>query len=1104
MKGLYMSLEIISSRNKDDELDSLFRKIASDVGKSSRNRPSKEQYFIVTPARLRPYVERKVLEFRQNGNQFPPETVAGVGVHSFSSLVKSQIRMTDVKPILGNFTLRAFLSQCMRHDPETFREAGEVFGSINQFAQQITELVNAGVSSGDLMDSDDIRVQSLGRLLKAFEDRFGNAYVLQGGSPLNAIAWVQENGGHLHFYLHGYERLTAAELRLVSEMAEHSNLTITDDETFSPDYLRILRKKAMDGEIGLPEPKSNCGNVEVIPTADTAGEVRMAADRIQEKLETVPADEILITARDLSPYRAILETEFASHGIALNSTPAATMADHPLADLLLGLLDPKLYEREPQAILRVYRSGLIRGGLKVTRSELDRVENAFVHENPEMLWKFQLPGKYLNESMRKISSLIDQADPIFRPKTPGTVKEVLAGMVRFLAVNKVNMSYKDLLNEDESREFMFAQTRQVWMKIMDVLNEFVENLGDEPYVDFEPSFADNLESMLSMEPLSVKPKALNAVDVVAFPTAMRPYRYVYVLGASESQIPAIPHESGLLDDSERRGIAKRLESRGKHIPAEVLLGSIVERKARREPLAFNRLLAYADSVTISCPKNIGNQAQEPSSYVLKLFGNEARNARNSDPRHEKDRAFKLIEQPQHGIDSDTARKLFVKTDDGDGMTVFTTSVSAMEEYYGNPYEYFLDHGLRLKNIEPFRLDAALEGTYYHSVLEHAVDLWMDDNRSSGSTPTVAEMCGYIDECSGLSATNKWNPSDEDPRLHVLESSNRMHAVHLQLVNNLKSFIEQLDADRAELVKNLTFGEKKIQDGKSKDKSPKTVNFVPLATEHEFGEFTQTKAETESRNKAWPYLEGPIVEGVPVRVRGKVDRIDAISVDGLPNDLLILDYKSSEKQLFGIAASKQSPDKDKGSKVFYGHELQLLTYALAARSNNPDKTIAGVMFLPIKRKNEQWERIKLDKFGERTSAKNEESSLIAMFTGPYADADGIALTSAKCSSRLNRGSMFIENWNAGKHWHFDKDEADLLYGFVLLRIETAAEHILGGDLPVRPYLTVSDDSRESADGMRYSDYPAIMALDVIDDNLYDLQRPVTVGQLLGAAKALKQS
>lgn len=1072
------------------------------MGKTPGSERFDEQYFVVTPARLRPYVERKVLELRQNEGQFPVSWAIKISVHSFSSLVKSQVRMTDIKPILGNFTLRAFLSQYMRHDPETFREAGEVFGSTNQFAQQITELVNAGVEPNDLEDSNDIRLQSLGRLLEVFEKRFGNTHVLQGGSPLNAINWIRENGKHLHFYMHGFERLTAAEFRLVSEMEKHSNLVITDDETFTPDYLRILQQEKIDDKTALPDPEASCGNIELIPAADAAGEVRMAADRIQEALKVTPADEILLTARDLSPYRAILETEFSSHGIALNSTPAATMADHPLADLLLGLLDSKLYEHDPQAVLRVYRSGLIRGKLKVTQSELDRVENAFIHEDPEMVWKAQLRSEYLNESMRKISSFVDQARPIFQPETSGTVKEVLTGMVRFLVANKVNLSYRDLLNEDDGKEFFFAQTRQVWVKIMNTLNEFVENLGDEPYADFEPTFADNLSSMLSMEPLSVKPKALNAVDVVAFPTAMRPYKYVYILGASESQLPAIPHESGLLDDSERAEIAERLESRGKHIFAEALRGLTVERKARREPLAFTRLLAYADTVTISCPKNIDDQTQEPSSYVFRLFGDKAETVRSTDPHREKDRSFELVDQPEHGITPDTAKQLFAKTV-ADESSAFITSVSAMEEYYTNPYEYFLDHGLRLKIIEPFQLDAALEGTYYHSVLEHAVDLWMDDNPSSESAPTAEGMREYIDACSGLSTANKWDPSNEDPRLHVLQSSNRMRAVHRQLVDNLKTFIEQLNNEQLALAKKLMFDDEKIQNSKSKDKV-KTINFIPLATEHEFGGFSQTKTETNSRDKAWPYLDGSIIDGVPVRVRGKVDRIDIISVDGLPQDLLILDYKSSTKRLFDVAESKNSPDKDKGSRVFYGHELQLLTYALAAKKNNPGKAIAGAMFLPIKYKNDAWERVKFNKLGKKTEITDEESSSVNMFAGPYAEDAGIALTPAECKSRLNQGSMLVENWGASGHWWFGAHEADSLYRFALAKINAAAGHILEGDLPIRPYLTVSDDPKKSSDGMHYSAYPSVMALDIIDDSLYEMQPPVKVTQLLKAAGTLEQA
>ena len=1100
-----MSLKIIRSKDKNGELGSLLRKMSSDIGAAPNNGWRAKKYFIITPARLRPYVEHETLVFLRDWRIRNHNSNVRINVHSFSSLVKSEVPATDVKPILGNFTLRSFLAQRMRHDPETFRRSGEVFGSANQFAQQVTELVNVGVDSDDLNESDDVRVQSLGLLLKAFEARFGNTHVLQGGFPLNAIKWIREDGEYLHFYLHGFERLTAAEFRLVSEMAERSNLVITDDEMFTPDYLRILRKEKISVGITLPEPKSTCPNVSVIPTADAVGEVRMAAGKVQQMLKTIPAGEILVTARDISPYRAILETEFAARGIPLNATPAATMANHPLADLLLGLLDPKLYEHDPNTILRVYRSGLIRGDLKVTRSELDRVENAFIHEDPETLWRFQLPSDHLNETMRKIAALIDNARPVFRPESPGNVRETLNGMVRFLVANRVNMSYKDLRNEDDNREFMFAQTRQVWMKIMDILNEFVENLGDEPYADFESTFADNLESALSTEPLSVKPKALNAVDVVAFPTAMRPYGTVIVLGASESQLPAIPHESGLLDDSERHELANRLESHGKHASAEALLELTVERKARREPLAFSRLLAYANHVVISCPKNVNNQAQKPSSYVSALFGNEYEKAKDSDPSHEEGLPIALVDQTQHGIKPETARKLFPNTD-GDEST-FVTSVSAMEEFYKNPYEYFLDHGLRLKVVEPYQLDAALEGTYYHSVLEHAVDLWMDGNHAADSSPTVEEICDCIDKCSGLSAANVWDPSHEDRRLDVLRSSNRMRAVHRQLADNLKTFIEQLDIAQTDIAKNLNFNQKKIQDNKNKE-GKRNISFVPLATEHEFGEFAHAKKENSARNKAWPYLGDSVVDGIPVRIRGKVDRIDAISVEGLPEDLLILDYKSSAKQLFGTRSAKDSSDTDNGTNVFYGHELQLLTYAAAAKANNPGRTIAGAMFLPIKTKASNWDKSRFANLRKETGMDGDSSSLTYMFTGPYGINAGVRMMPAKCNLHLNTGSMFVENWSISgertKYWHFAADETDLLCRFALSKIHTAATHVLDGNLPIKPYRIMADDPTKSRDGMQYSDYRSVMALDIIDDTLYEEQRPMKVAWLLDMAATAEQA
>ncbi|WP_180370422.1 PD-(D/E)XK nuclease family protein, partial [Oenococcus oeni] len=43
------------------------------------------------------------------------------------------------------------------------------------------------------------------------------------------------------------------------------------------------------------------------------------------------------------------------------------------------------------------------------------------------------------------------------------------------------------------------------------------------------------------------------------------------------------------------------------------------------------------------------------------------------------------------------------------------SISQIEKYYSNPYEYFLQYGLRLKKRNQFTVDAALSGTYYHSI-----------------------------------------------------------------------------------------------------------------------------------------------------------------------------------------------------------------------------------------------------------------------------------------------------------------------------------------------------------------------------------------------------
>lgn len=46
-----------------------------------------------------------------------------------------------------------------------------------------------------------------------------------------------------------------------------------------------------------------------------------------------------------------------------------------------------------------------------------------------------------------------------------------------------------------------------------------------------------------------------------------------------------------------------------------------------------------------------------------------------------------------------------------------TSISRLEDFYANPYEYFLKYGLGLKEREIFEMNAANTGEYFHTLLD---------------------------------------------------------------------------------------------------------------------------------------------------------------------------------------------------------------------------------------------------------------------------------------------------------------------------------------------------------------------------------------------------
>ena len=138
--------------------------------------------------------------------------------------------------------------------------------------------------------------------------------------------------------------------------------------------------------------------------------------------------------------------------------------------------------------------------------------------------------------------------------------------------------------------------------------------------------------------------------------------------------------------------------------------------------------------------------------------------------------------------------------------VFNASVSAIETYYRNPYEYFLEIRLKVNVANAFAFDAALEGTFYHAVLEHAVNAWIErhQERTRFERLTTSAHCNRHARAyrrlfqTGSRGCNQWTVLNEDPRMEVLRSSNRMRMIHRQLVDTLMDFAVDAAAQREAL------------------------------------------------------------------------------------------------------------------------------------------------------------------------------------------------------------------------------------------------------------------------------------------------------------------
>ncbi|MCM0598567.1 PD-(D/E)XK nuclease family protein [Periweissella fabalis] len=625
------------------------------------------------------------------------------------------------------------------------------------------------------------------------------------------------------------------------------------------------------------------------------------------------------------------------------------------------------------------------------------------------------------------------------------------------------------------------QPEEVWQMLIQTFDEIVELMGNQ---SFEiKAFTDMLGAGFSGAKFAGIPAAIDKVQISEMGITQNDnYRVVMVLGGTRLNLPAQLQNHSLLNDQDRIDFEKY---------RTILDKELYLRDTSREQMAAEPLLAYLswtrakDSLILSYPvQNTDGQIQKISPYIARLIkafelpikslssqpklalagkdwyqfigtprstlnhiGSIKRKAHNEkqllpsswqalenyirkvEPLADKIFAAVNYTNQSEQLLPEIGQQLFGET--------LNVSISQLEKYYQNPFAYFLEYGLRLRERPVFELSAADTGQFYHAVLDQVMKVLIDQHKKPGQVP-IAELQGLVrQECEQILA---------DPAFKILKSSARLQFIQSQLINTLVQVFGNLAH-----ASNLD-------------------NSRPFETEVPFG---FRRGEND-----WEPLEFILNNGRRMRVRGKIDRIDT---DIVQQDLFVnvIDYKSGEK-------------KFNYRDAYYGLALQLLTYLNVVKANankfKQNINLGGALFAHIDNP-----KIKLNDLDGQIDDVLSVASLDLI--------KAKRTLSFKYNGLLIKDEDFllslddeIQEDRKAKHYNFSfntkqqlnktgdlilPEDLELLLAHNIDNLKAAGEAILAGRFPIEP---VRWSNQKTA--LQYSPYKPIMSFDALIDNKYN--------------------
>ena len=778
--------------------------------------------------------------------------------------------------------------------------------------------------------------------------------------------------------------------------------------------------------------------------------------------------DLAVVVRDLAAYDRLIEVIFAEYGIPCFVDRKIEITNHPLVRLILSMLDIFNENWSYEAVFRYLKTGLT----GVDRGSIDRLENYVLacgirgsRWTADQDWKM-LPGLFPDEKdldlqsrqlaeINSVRSYIRRPLLEFRKKTRGRKKapEICGALYDFLCTIGVPRRIEASIGHfRKSGDLSLAnEYSQVWNIVMEVFDQAVETMGEETF-SLE-RFTGILKIGFGEYRLGLIPASLDQVLVgSAERSKSHEVKALYILGVNDGVFPAAAAAEGVLSDLDRlalsqAGIELASDTRSQAFDEQYLVyralttpGSYLrlswpiadqEGRAMRPSMIISRLrkLFPAISETSNTLKPAPDQAemellagktpafkQMVSALRQKADGQEIsplwpgvyRWFAGQEDWRTKCRAVRLAFGYKNIAQPVSRDKITLLY----GSPAYS-SVSRLEKYTACPFAYYVQYGLGARERKVYRLNPPDVGTFMHAVIESFSRQVAEENiswRELDRAWCAERVSAIIDQML------------EKMQGSGLTGSKRYTALTLRLKRVISRAV-WLIADH-------------IRRG----------SFNPIGYELDFGQGGQL-----------PPIAIELESGDKVFLTGRIDRVDALKAEE-GTYLRIVDYKSGGKS-FSL------------SDVFYGLQVQLITYLDAIRENSglavtPPVLPGGVLYFRIddpmirvsgRIADEEIERAILKQLKMKGLLLGEVKLIKEMDRT-------IEGTSLIIPARINKGDVL------GKSSAASRDQFRLIRNYVRGLLKKQCQEIRQGNIAIRPY------KKKTVTSCQYCGFSAVCQFD----------------------------